>query len=172
VADAPLKLEEFLAYRLYVAGAFVSDAFARLCTQPYGLGNAEWRVLMMLGQSGRMTNSAMSARGHMSRTKVTRAVAVLDGHKLITRSPSRQDYRSEMLALTAAGRGLYEQVAAHSLDFGERLIEAVDAADRPALHRALDRLMGSALDVTIEGRTDKAPAAQQPAPTPDGEGRP
>jgi hypothetical protein len=45
------------------------------------------------------------------------------------------------LALTPAGRAMYDDLAPIALDFASRLTNAVDAADRAAFGRAVDRLI-------------------------------
>ena len=67
-ADAPLRLEEFLPYRLNVLASLVSQALSRIYVERYGLGVPEWRVLVTLGQHGVMTAKAIGAHTHMHKT--------------------------------------------------------------------------------------------------------
>jgi DNA-binding MarR family transcriptional regulator len=137
---APLKLEEFLPYRLNVVASLVSQALSRVYGERYGIGVPEWRVLVTLGQYGMMTGKAVGAHSHMHKTKVSRAVALLEKRKLLTRRANRADLRESFLSLTPAGRAIYEDLAPSALDFARRLMEVVDPADRPAFDRALERL--------------------------------
>ncbi len=137
---APLKLEEFLPYRLNVLASLVSQALSRIYVERYGLGVPEWRVLVTLGEFGVMTGKAVGAHSHMHKTKVSRAVAELEKRKLLTRRANRADLRESFLSLTPAGRTIYEDLAPGALEFARRLIDVVDAADRPAFERAMQRL--------------------------------
>jgi len=137
---APLKLEEFLPYRLNVLASLVSQALSRIYVERYGLGVPEWRVLVTLGEFGVMTGKAVGAHSHMHKTKVSRAVAELEKRKLLTRRANRADLRETFLSLTPAGRTIYEDLAPGALEFARRLIDVVDAADRPAFDRAMQRL--------------------------------
>jgi DNA-binding MarR family transcriptional regulator len=137
---APLKLEEFLPYRLNVLASLVSQALSRIYVERYGLGVPEWRVLVTLGQYGMMTGKAVGAHSHMHKTKVSRAAAELEKRKLITRRANRADLRESFLSLTPAGRAIYEDLAPGALEFARRLGEVVDPADRPAFERAMQRL--------------------------------
>ena len=47
---APLKLEEFLPYRLNVVASLVSQALSRIYVDRYGIDVPEWRILVTLGQ--------------------------------------------------------------------------------------------------------------------------
>jgi len=93
-----------------------------------------------LGQFGMMTAKAIGIHSHMHKTKVSRAVALLERRKLVVRRANRADLREAFLSLTAAGREVYSELAPMALDFARRLLETVDAADRAALDRALKKL--------------------------------
>jgi DNA-binding MarR family transcriptional regulator len=138
--SAPLKLEAFLPYRLNVVANLVSQALSRIYAERYSIGVPEWRVLVTLGQYGMMTGKAIGAHSHMHKTKVSRAVALLERRKLLTRKANRADMRESFLTLTAAGRAMYEDLAPVALDFAMRLSEAIEPADRSAFERAVDRL--------------------------------
>jgi DNA-binding MarR family transcriptional regulator len=137
---APLKLEEFLPYRLNVLASLVSQALSRIYVERYGIGVPEWRVLVTLGQYGVMTGKAVGAHSHMHKTKVSRAVAELEKRKLLARRSNRADLRESLLSLTAAGRAIYEELAPGALSFANRLAEVVDPADCTAFERAIARL--------------------------------
>ena len=64
----------------------------------------------------------------MHKTKVSRAVALLEKRRLLVRRANREDMREAFLSLTAAGRAMYEELAPHALDFARRLTEILDPA--------------------------------------------
>jgi DNA-binding MarR family transcriptional regulator len=139
-ADRPLlQLEGFLPHQLNVLSSLVSQALTRVYGR-YGLGIPEWRVLVSLGQFGVMTGKEIGLRTHMHKTKVSRAVAQLEGRKYLTRKANRADLREAFLSLTPAGRAAYEELAPRALDFTERLSEVVAPADRAAFDRAVKLL--------------------------------
>jgi DNA-binding MarR family transcriptional regulator len=155
--NAPLKLEEFLPYRLNVVASLVSQALSRIYAERYGIGVPEWRVLVTLGQYNMMTGKAIGAHSHMHKTKVSRAVALLEKRKLLTRRANRADLRESFLTLTPAGRAMYEDLAPIALQFTKRLSEAIDAADRAAFERAVDRLTERSAKLAAEvARTNRA----------------
>ncbi len=137
---APLKLEEFLPYRLNVLANLVSQALSRIYADRYGIGVPEWRVLVTLGQYGMMTGKAVGAHSHMHKTKVSRAVALLEKGKMVARRANRADLRESFLSLTPAGRAIYEDLAPIALDFAKRLSEGIAPADRAAFERAIVHL--------------------------------
>ena len=91
--QAPLKLEQFLPYQLNVVASLVSQALSRVYARRYRIGVPEWRVLVTLGQYGVMTGKAIGAHTHMHKTKVSRAVALLEKRKLLVRRANRADMR-------------------------------------------------------------------------------
>jgi len=147
---APLRLEEFLPYRLNVLASLVSQALSRIYVDRYGIGVPEWRVLVTLGQYGMMTGKAVGAHSHMHKTKVSRAVAELEKRKLLARRSNRADLRESLLSLTTAGRAIYEDLAPGALAFANRLAEVVDPADRPAFERAMVRLTERSRSLSAE----------------------
>ncbi len=148
--DAPLKLEHFLPYQLNVVASLVSLALSRVYAQRYGIGVPEWRVLVTLGQYGVMTGKAIGAHTHMHKTKVSRAVALMEKRKLLIRRANRDDMRESFLSLTVAGRTMYEEVAPHALDFAQRLTEILAPGDREAFNRALKQLTERSAELVAE----------------------
>ena len=100
---APLKLEEFLPYRLNVVASLVSQALSRIYVDRYGIDVPEWRILVTLGQYETMTAKAVGAHSHMHKTKVSRAVGELERRKLVVRRENRADRREAFLSLTPSG---------------------------------------------------------------------
>ena len=150
VASAPLKLEEFLPYRLNVVASLTSQALSRIYADRYGIGVPEWRVLVTLGQHGMMTGKAIGEHSHMHKTKVSRAVAFLEKRKLLQRRTNRADLRESFLSLTPNGLAIYLDLAPIALDFARRLGEVIEPADRAAFDRSVDRLTERSAQLAAE----------------------
>ena len=69
-------------------------------------------MLVTLGQFGWINGKAIGTHTHMHKTKVSRAVAILEQRKLIVRRANRADMRESLLSLTPAGRSIYEEAGA------------------------------------------------------------
>jgi DNA-binding MarR family transcriptional regulator len=149
-ADAPLKLEMFLPYQLNVVSSLTSQALSRVYARRYQIGVPEWRVLVTLGQYVVMTGKAIGAHTHMHKTKVSRAVALLEKRKLLLRRSNRADMREAFLSLTAPGRAMYEELAPHALDFAQRLTEILSDGDREVFDRALKQLTKRSAELVAE----------------------
>jgi DNA-binding MarR family transcriptional regulator len=148
--QAPLKLEQFLPYQLNVVASLVSQALSRVYARRYRIGVPEWRVLVTLGQYGLMTGKAIGAHTHMHKTKVSRAVALLEKRKLLVRRANRADMRESFLSLTGPGRAMYEELAPHALDFARRLTDIMAPSDRDAFNRALQLITNRSAQLVAE----------------------
>ena len=145
-----LKLDDFLPYRLNVCAGIVSQALSRIYAEQYKIGVPEWRVMITLGEHGMMTAKSVGLHSHMHKTKVSRAVALLERRKLVTRRANHADLREAFLSLTPAGRAIYDDLAPLALDFASRLMDMVDDADRAALNRALTILTERSAKIAAE----------------------
>jgi DNA-binding MarR family transcriptional regulator len=156
--SAPLKLEDFLPYRLNVLASLTSQALSRIYAERYAIGVPEWRVLVTLGQYGMMTGKQIGAHSHMHKTKVSRAVAVLEKRKLLARRTNRADLREAFLSLTPAGIAIYQDLAPIALDFARRLGEVIEPTDRAAFDRSVERLTERSAKLAAElARAKQAP---------------
>jgi len=145
-----LKLEDFLPYRLNVVSSLTSQALSSIYAERYRIGVPEWRVLVTLGQYGVMTGKAVGAHSHMHKTKVSRAVALLERRKLVSRRANKADMREAFLSLTPAGRAIYQDLAPIAREFVARLAEDISAVDRVAFERVLARLIDRAAMLASE----------------------
>jgi len=152
-----LKLEDFLPYRLNVVSSLTSQALSSIYAERYRIGVPEWRVLVTLGQYGIMTGKAVGAHSHMHKTKVSRAVALLERRKLVARRANRADMREAFLSLTPAGRAIYQDLAPIAREFVARLADNISPADRDAFERVLTRLIDRA--AVLAGERSKGSAA-------------
>jgi DNA-binding MarR family transcriptional regulator len=160
---APLKLEQFLPYQLNVVASLVSEALSRVYARRYRIGIPEWRVLVTLGQFGVMTGKAIGAHTHMHKTKVSRAVALLEKRKLLVRRVNRADMRETFVSLSAAGRSIYEELAPHALEFARRLTEILTPGDRDAFRRALQQITDQSAQLVAETTEPNGGRSNTPA---------
>jgi len=86
----------------------------------------------------------------MHKTKVSRAVALLEKRRLLVRRANREDMREAFLSLTSAGRAMYEELAPHALDFARRLTDILTPEDRQAFNRAVQQLTARSAELAAE----------------------
>jgi DNA-binding MarR family transcriptional regulator len=103
-----------------------------------------------------MTGKAIGEHSHMHKTKVSRAVALLERRKLVARRTNKADMREAFLSLTPAGRAIYQELAPIALEFVARLAEDIGPADRAIFERVLTVLIDRAA-VLASQRTTARP---------------
>lgn len=147
VVPKALKLDAFLPYRLSIASNRVSDAIAQTYRALFGLRIPEWRLVAVLAESDGLTQQALGAATRMDKVTVSRAAIALADRGLVGRAPNPGDQRSHLLALTAAGRALYKQIAPKALEIENRIFAGFDADELRVFATMLDRIEAAVIDV-------------------------
>lgn len=139
-------LEGFLPYLLNQAAEATSRAFQAVYRDRYGMTRTQWRVLAHLGQFGAMTARDICARSHIEKTKVSRAVAALEGEGMLARAPLPGDGRAEILSLTGKGREAYAALGELALAHDRALRAALGGQASERLDRVLAQLIEASGD--------------------------
>jgi DNA-binding MarR family transcriptional regulator len=142
--NPPLRLDDYLPYRLSVAANAVSDLVASAYQSRFGLSIPQWRLMAVLGEDGPMTPQDLAARTVMDKVTVSRAAAALHERKLVEREPNAADGRSHRVGLTASGASLYADIAPLALAYEARLLEAFTPFERQTAQNLLRRLQAAA----------------------------
>lgn len=143
-SDEPLRLEAFLPYRLAVLANAVSRAIAARYEAEFGLSIPEWRVMALLGVSPGLTASEVADATPMDKVAVSRAVRALMEAGRLKANADKDDGRRQRLALTAAGMAIYRRIVPLARALEAQLLADLDARDRDALDRLIDRLDAAA----------------------------
>ena len=120
-------LEQFLPYLLNQAAEATSRSFEQIYSAKYGMTRTQWRVMANLGKFGAMTAKDICKISHIEKTKVSRAIAVLEERKFLTRQVSANDRRAENLSLTTSGQRTFKQLGQRALDYDHQLREQLGA---------------------------------------------
>lgn len=148
---AQLILENFLPYRLSVLSNRVSQTIADMYQKRFGLAITEWRVMAVLGRFPDLSANEVAERTAMDKVAVSRAVARLLERDLIKREIHSDDRRRSVLALSATGYTIYDEIAPMALASEQRLIATLDAQERATLESLLVKLSGPGLAALREG---------------------
>lgn len=143
-------LQDFLPYLLNQAAEATSRGFQASYRARYGLTRTQWRVMANLGRFGAMTARDICRLSHIEKTKVSRAVAGLEGAGLLTRATSPDDRRAENLSLTEGGRAVFAEIGQQAQDFDTDL--------RTRLGPELAARIDAILREIIALQSDSAPA--------------
>ena len=140
---APIQLEKFIPYQLSIVSNTVSESIAREYRERFDLATTEWRVIAVLA---RFDGEGLSARAvarltAMDKVAISRALARLVKKGLVLRRVHRGDKRRSVLRLSAAGWRIHEVVAPLARQREREFLARLDAGERQALARILDKLL-------------------------------
>jgi DNA-binding MarR family transcriptional regulator len=143
-AEADLRLDAYLPYRLSVASNAVSGLIARAYQDRVGLSVPQWRLICVLAEDGGLTQGQIVARTVMDKVTVSRAAQGLLKRRMVERSDHHADGRSHVLALTAEGGRMYAEIAPLALAYEAALIAGLAPEEVKLLKRLLMRLQTAA----------------------------
>jgi DNA-binding MarR family transcriptional regulator len=141
---APLKLEQFLPYRLSILSNRVSQSIAREYEQRFDLSVTEWRVMAVLARFDALSAREVAERTAMDKVAVSRALARLVAAGRVTRRTHDGDKRRSVLGLSAKGWKIHDAVAPLALQHERELLTQLSPAERETLSRILDKLTAGA----------------------------
>lgn len=133
----PIRLDEFLPYRLAVLTHRLSRLLARVYEDRHGLSAPQWRVMAAVAEHPGRTAQDVVRMTPLEKATVSRAVSALIARGLLRREADDRDGRSSRLTLTAEGERLYADIAPAVL-----AVEADLAArcDKAGLLRIIDQI--------------------------------
>ena len=129
----------FLTYRI-ARTHFALNAEAVAILRKSGISLGQWRVLAFIGVEGQGTVKDCIRQTRLDPAVVSRAVTSLERRKLISSSRTGYDRRVLQVALTRAGRDLYEHTLPLMQERQQRLLKALLPGEREAFLEVLDKL--------------------------------
>ena len=135
-----LELDRFLPYRLSVLSNRISQDLASLYAERFDLNVTEWRVMAVLGRYPDLSATEVAERTAMDKVAVSRALTSLFDDGRLRRRTHGKDRRRSVLALSAKGLRVYDEIVPLALAYERRLLEGLPEDERAALHRLLSRM--------------------------------
>lgn len=132
-------LEAHLGYWLRMVSNQVSGAFAR-ALQERQISVAEWVALNQINSAPAPTPAKLADAMGMTRGAISKVLDKLSTKEWITRTTSDQDYRVQLLALTASGRRLLPQLTAIADSNDEHFFSALNRNEQATLRNLLRKL--------------------------------
>jgi DNA-binding MarR family transcriptional regulator len=147
---APRGLDDLLNYRLMRLFALSGAPVVRLCEGRYGISRREWRIVALLAAHGALGPSELASRGDLDRARTSRSIQSLAVKKLVQRTAQPGDGRRAIVALTATGRALYDELFPQVAEINRRMLARLDEALLEPLDAALAQLTRDAAQVNQE----------------------
>jgi MarR family transcriptional regulator for hemolysin len=114
-----------------------------------GVTFADWVVLVSLATRGDQIQRDLARLVDVEGPTMVRRLDQLEGAGLVARSPVPSDRRATRISLTAAGRGLYEQLQAAVKETDAELRAGLDPQDVATTERVLRRLTERARSLRV-----------------------
>ncbi len=140
IADPPAPADNILAC-VHVLSNRISRAFIGEIRTKHGLGLAEWRVMLTLAHRPRATGMDITILWGLEKMAVNRAIARLARRGAIRRMADGGDRRRQPLALTRAGRRLYERIEPDATARYRAILAPLGESERARLLASLTRLI-------------------------------
>ncbi|WP_300532197.1 MarR family transcriptional regulator [Maricaulis sp.] len=140
----PLRLHDYLPYRLALASHRVSRMVGRAYRARFGLSIPEWRVIAILGEEGEATAQGLGDAAGLDKVSVSRAVRALVERGLVEKRPHGRDRRSSLLRLTPDGEAVYADVAPAALAAEAALVSELTGEEERVLAALLERVRNRA----------------------------
>jgi DNA-binding MarR family transcriptional regulator len=135
-----LLLNQFIPYLLVNLAKRVSDSCASIYETDFDVTIPEWRILARLAENDRQNSRELAAVTFMDKSKVSRAVKLLDEKGYLLKVKDVADQRVTYLSLSETGRELYERIAPEALAWESQLLDALDITEYRDLIRIVEKL--------------------------------
>lgn len=154
----PFDLQSSLPFRVVRAGLYMSDAGQKLSEllkeSGTAIGEREWRVLVILGDYGGLTNSQLVQISRIDSSTISRAVKVLSEIGFVGTRKSKKDRRRYLIYLTEAGAKFHDQLAPKVQEKSELVDACLTDKERADFFRMLDKIERNLQQMEIEANDE------------------
>lgn len=123
-----------------VSGSLVT----RICERDYAVTREQWQVVAMLASLGPLSPSTLANATTLDGSQLSRTLRAMQAKDLIVRQRVESDGRRALVALTDAGRGLFEQIFPRVVRLHQQVLAGIAPDERRALARALQQMQRNA----------------------------
>jgi DNA-binding MarR family transcriptional regulator len=146
----PIRLSEFLPYRLAVLSQRLSAALAAVYEQEHGLSAPQWRVMAAVAERPGRTAQEVVRMTPMEKATVSRAVSALIARGLLRREADDRDGRASRLALTDSGSEMYSRIAPAALAVEADIVAALERGGKTRLLQTITGIEAALGDAQLE----------------------
>ncbi|PKO84243.1 MAG: MarR family transcriptional regulator [Betaproteobacteria bacterium HGW-Betaproteobacteria-11] len=113
------------------------ECYATAHIRRLGLTLPQFDILVTLGNAGGLTPKVLGERTLITKGTLTGIIDRLEEKKLIKRSPSAADRRSQVVMLTKQGENVFQKVFPEHLRYIQRAFTRFEAVDYQRIETAL-----------------------------------
>ena len=134
-----LTQERNLFGRLQAAALASRTQAKRLLRSAGNLSITEWRVLWDLAEAGPLTVTEMASIQRTDHALISRTIPTMMKKGYVTNTPGTRDRRTSLVALTPAGRSVFEQTSSTMSQRRSALATEFSKADLDTFLALIDR---------------------------------
>jgi DNA-binding MarR family transcriptional regulator len=138
-------IKDLLSYRLHVVANLLSRGAELRYRREFGVSLWEWRTLALLGAASEpLSLNHLAHAAGIHKSQMSRVVSGLARRRLVARSANAEDARGVHLALSRAGRRLYEGLIAAAAERDRAFRSCLTRDEKRTFDAALAKLAGQA----------------------------
>ena len=149
--DIRLDLEHRSFYRLSLLATHINRAIANNYIKNFGRPAHAWKVMTVIGAFGKLSASQINFLTSLEMDKVTRVVDRLVEQGLVTRVQDPDDRRKVVVALSARGKKVNEQIESMIGSMEREFLTVLNRNEREVFYACLDKLQVRAEQVFAKG---------------------
>ncbi len=141
------EIRDLLSFRLHRVANLLSRGAELRYRREFGVSLWEWRTLALLGASAPQSLGHLAQAAGIHKSQMSRVVSGLAERKLVARSSNSADGRGVQLALSKAGRKLYDGLIGAAAERDQAFRNCLSPKEKLVFERALSKLAGRARDL-------------------------
>ena len=153
--------KELFLFRLNRLAAMAGQPLVRLCEGKFGITRREWRLIVVLSQSGPLLSSDLASRALVEPARTSKAISQLVEKGLAVRIPRPNDRRCVEIHLSERAREIYAELYPVLKGINSALLSSLPETDRQYLERIFLTLEDKATDLLATGGFPKIDRSKQ-----------
>jgi DNA-binding MarR family transcriptional regulator len=138
------NVERSPRYRLAMLSRMWTASSEKIYEREFGVSLSEWRIIAFVGAEQPINAAAITDRGMLEKSHISRLVAKLVERRIIISRADKLDGRKSWLTLSAKGRAIFEGIARLSLERDATFLDALSDQERAQLDTILTKLIAKA----------------------------
>ena len=134
------SLDRWVAHRCGQIANRIGTMLAPAHGGRHKLSSNEWRALAVVARFEPLSAAILSEHSRLDPSRVSRAIDVLVGKRLITREKDPADQRRALVQMTPRGRTIYADIARSVHTLERELVATLTTTEQRALWSAFDKI--------------------------------
>jgi DNA-binding MarR family transcriptional regulator len=141
---AHFNVERSPRYRLAMLSRMWTASSEKIYEREFGVSLSEWRIIAFVGAEQPINAAAITDRGMLEKSHISRLVAKLVDRGIIVSQPDKVDGRKSWLTLSHRGRAIFAGIARLSLERDATFLTPLSDDERAQLDTILTKLIAQA----------------------------